>query len=148
MKGKSVTCLKAILILQLAFFAFLAQAQQTQIKVTNIKSSKGKIIINIFNNENSYEKQETYKKFAFEKKNVIKGTLILTCDLQPGIYGITLVDDENENGTLDKSFFGMPKEGFGFSNFYMEKLKKPSFDDFKVNLNQSVNKVEVKVKYM
>jgi uncharacterized protein (DUF2141 family) len=55
---------------------------------------------------------------------VINGTLILTGDLEPGTYGITLVDDENKNGTLDKSFFGMPKEGFGFSNFFIEKLKK------------------------
>ena len=59
-----------------------------------------------------------------------------------------LLDDENENGKIDKSLIRMPKEGFGFSNFFMEKMKKPTFDDFKVDLKSHDNKVDIKVKYM
>ncbi len=49
---------------------------------------------------------------------------------------------------MDKNFLRMPKEGFGFSNYYMQSLKKVSFDDFKVNLNNGINNVQIKVKYL
>jgi len=68
--------------------------------------------------------------------------------LDAGIYGITLLDDENSNDKMDKSFIGMPKEGFGFSNFFMEKLKKPSFEDFKIQLKNDNAKIDIKVKYI
>jgi uncharacterized protein (DUF2141 family) len=67
--------------------------------------------------------------------------------LEAGTYGITLLDDENANGKIDKNFIGIPKEGFGFSNFFMTKMKKPAFDEFKVDL-KTQPRVEIKVKYM
>lgn len=68
--------------------------------------------------------------------------------LDPGTYGITLLDDENKNGEMEKNVIGIPKEGFGFSNFFMEKKKKPSFSDFKTNIKGEGDKVQIKVKYM
>jgi uncharacterized protein (DUF2141 family) len=85
---------------------------------------------------------------VFDKKDLANGTLTVNCVLEPGTYGLTLIDDENENGKIDKNLIGMPKEGFGFSNFFMEKMKKPVFDDFKVELKFPNNKVGIKVKYM
>jgi uncharacterized protein (DUF2141 family) len=58
-----------------------------------------------------------------------------------------MVDDENGNGKIDKNLVRIPKEGFGFSNFFMEKMKKPTFDDFKVDL-KTQSKIEIRVKYM
>jgi uncharacterized protein (DUF2141 family) len=125
-----------------------AKAQDTQVKVTGIRSGKGTIILNVFKDNDTYDKEQPYKKFVFDKKTLTNGTLVVNCDLAPGTYGITLVDDENGNGKIDKNFIGIPKEGFGFSNFFMEKMKKPSFDDFKVDLKAHNTKVDIKVKYM
>jgi len=139
-----------VLLMGLFFvcFACYAQTQETEVRVSGIRSEKGKVILNVFKDNETYNKEKPYKTFVFDKKAIVNGTLIVKCELEPGIYGITLVDDENANGKIDKNFIGMPKEGFGFSNFFMEKLKKPSFDDFKVDLKSHSNKVEIKVKYM
>lgn len=124
------------------------QAQRVaEIKVTDIRSAKGKILLNVFKDNASYDDEKPYKKLTFDKKEIINGTLVLHCDLEPGVYGFTMVDDENDNGKIDKNFIGIPKEGFGFSNFFMEKMKKPTFDDFKVDL-KSQPKIVIKVKYM
>jgi len=137
------------LLMGLLFILFTsAKAQETQVKVTGIRSGKGKIILNVFQNNETYDNQQPYKVFTFDKKELANGSLVVTCRLEPGIYGITLVDDENGNGKIDKNFIGMPKEGFGFSNFFMEKMKKPVFDDFKVDLKSPGNKVVIRVKYM
>lgn len=39
-----------------------------------------------------------------------------TFQIPPGRYGIVVIHDENENQRLDRNFFGIPKEGFGFAN--------------------------------
>lgn len=126
-----------------------AFAQNIQVKITGIKSDKGQIVLNVFKDNKTYDDQKPYKKFLFEKKDVLDGTVVLNCTLDAGTYGITLLDDENKNGVIDKNLVGIPKEGFGFSNFYMTKMSKPSFDDFKVDVKSAAeNKIEIKVKYM
>jgi len=129
---------------------FIAHAQQvsTSIKITGIKSAKGNIAIGVFKDQASFEKEKSFKNFIFDKKALVNGNLNVVIKLEPGTYGLTLLDDENTNNKMEKNMIGLPKEGFGFSNFFLEKLKRPLFNDFKVNLNNNQNKVEIKVKYM
>jgi uncharacterized protein (DUF2141 family) len=134
--------------LMFTLLAAYTQAQETQIKVTEIRSAKGSVILNVFKDNDAYDKQQPYKQFVFDKKALANGTLTIHCALEPGTYGITLIDDENGDGKLNKNFVGMPKEGFGFSNFFMTKMKKPSFDDFKVDLKTVTAPIGIRVKYM
>ncbi|CAM3553668.1 DUF2141 domain-containing protein [Flavobacterium chungbukense] len=122
--------------------------QNTAIKISGIRSEKGQIILNVIKNSEDYEQEKVSKKLIFDKKAISNDLMIINCDLEPGTYGITLIDDENKNGELNKNLIGIPKEGFGFSNFFMEKMKKPAFDDFKVTVKNTGNKITIKVKYM
>ena len=59
------------------------------------------------------------------------------------------MDDENFNGKMDYNFIGIPKEGFGFSNYYHSGLTKPKLKSFAFEVIENKNtKVEVKMKYM
>ncbi|WP_163411539.1 DUF2141 domain-containing protein [Flavobacterium ajazii] len=122
--------------------------QNTNVKISGIRSEKGQIILNVFKNSEDYEQEKVFKKLIFEKKTVDNGSMKINFNIEPGIYGITLIDDENKNGELNKNLIGIPKEGFGFSDFFMEKMKKPVFDDFKVTIKNPNNKITIKVKYM
>lgn len=122
--------------------------QNTNVKISGIRSEKGQIILNVFKNSEDYEQEKVFKKLVFEKKAVDNGSIMINCDIEPGVYGITLIDDENKNGELNKNLIGIPKEGFGFSNFFMEKMKKPVFDDFKITIKNPNSKITIKVKYM
>jgi len=108
---KKTTALGISLVMcLLTIFISYAQAQEIQVKVTGIRSGKGKIIVNVFKDNDSYDKEQPCKKFVFDKKDLANGTLTVNCVLEPGTYGLTLVDDENENGKIDKNLIGMPKE--------------------------------------
>jgi uncharacterized protein (DUF2141 family) len=122
--------------------------QNTIVKISGIRSEKGQIILNVFKNSEDYENEKVSKKLIFDKKAISNDLLMINCNLDPGTYGITLIDDENKNGELNKNLIGIPKEGFGFSNFFMEKMKKPEFDDFKTTIKSTNNKIVIKVKYM
>ncbi|MBE9461994.1 DUF2141 domain-containing protein [Dyadobacter subterraneus] len=125
-----------------------AQTQNTQVTISDIRSEKGQIVLNVFKDEQSYQKEQPYKQIKVDKKGLDKGKLVIHCTLEAGTYGVTLLDDENGNGIMDKNMVRMPREGFGFSNFFMEKLKKPSFDDFKMQLKNQDNQFAIRVKYM
>ena len=51
--------------------------------------------------------------------------------LPHGEYAISLFVDSNGNKKIDKNFFGIPKEQYGFSNNVMGRMSAPSFDQAK-----------------
>ena len=124
------------------------QHATVNINVSGIKSKKGQIVLSAFKNSESFANENPYKKIKFDKKDLINGSLELKCTLDVGVCGIVILDDENSNEDMDKNFLRMPKEGFGFSNYYMQSLKRVSFEEFKLNLNNGVNNVQIKVKYL
>ncbi|MES2064611.1 MAG: DUF2141 domain-containing protein [Bacteroidota bacterium] len=147
MKKITVFSINLFIGLLLIFFGSYIQAQELPVKVTGVRSPKGNIIINVFKDQASYDDEKPYKQFIFDKKPLDKGTMTLKLALEPSTYGITLLDDENSNGKIDKNLIRIPKEGFGFSNFFMTKMKKPAFEDFMIEL-KTHPAVEIKVKYM
>ncbi|WP_345948934.1 DUF2141 domain-containing protein [Mucilaginibacter sp. PAMB04274] len=147
MKMITLKSINLVIGMLMIFSADYVQGQSQPVKIMGIRSSKGNIIINVFKDQADYDKEIPYKKFSFDKKGLDKGVMTVKFNMEAGIYGITLLDDENANGKIDKNLIRVPKEGFGFSNYYMEKLKKPSFDDFKVDLRKQP-RVEIKVKYL
>lgn len=44
-----------------------------------------------------------------------------------GRYAIAILHDENDDMKMNKNFFGLPREGYGFSNNVMGTLGPPSF---------------------
>ena len=50
-------------------------------------------------------------------------------DVKPGTYAIRYFHDENNNGKMDTGTFGIPKEGYGFSNNARGFMGPPDFED-------------------
>lgn len=58
-------------------------------------------------------------------------------DLEPGPYAVCVVHDANDNGDIDLNMFGIPTEGWGFSNGARGTLGPPSFDAAAVSVGAS-----------
>jgi uncharacterized protein (DUF2141 family) len=124
-------------------------AQNIELFFSNIESSSGQIILTVYVDDKGFQDDKPIKKFKFKKHDIVKGTMTEKINLEPGVYGFALLDDQNNSGVMEYNFIKMPKEGFGFSNFYLSGLSKPHFEDFKftVNKNQKV-KVSMKIRYL
>ena len=119
------------------------------VTIKDIKSPNGQILMGIYKDDVSFDKEIPYKKAQAFKTKISNGTLLVEVKLEPGKYGISLLDDENFNGKMDYNFIGIPKEGFGFSNYYHTGLTKPKLKSFLFEVIENKNtKVEVKMKYM
>jgi uncharacterized protein (DUF2141 family) len=64
-----------------------------------------------------------------------------------GRYSIVVIHDENSNMRLDRNFFGIPKEGFGFSNNPRVTLSAPSFQAAAVSVTCPATQVEIHLIY-
>ncbi|MEO7656550.1 MAG: DUF2141 domain-containing protein [Sphingomicrobium sp.] len=67
--------------------------------------------------------------------------------LVPGEYALLLLHDANRNGKLDKRF-GIPREGFGFSNNAPMRFGPPSAKDVTFAVPQGAARQVVRVRYI
>jgi uncharacterized protein (DUF2141 family) len=125
------------------------EAQTVEVTVTGIRSDRGHISIGVFRDSESYMKEETYVDKVFDKNTSRDGEMTVRFDLEPGIYGLCLLDDENSDGKMAYNFLRMPKEGFGFSDLYHTGFTKPKFDSFKFKIDKGqTRRITIRVRYI
>lgn len=107
-----------------------------EITINGFENNDGQCVIAVFDSEESYDADEPILGL-FEP--VANGSVVLQLDsLTEGYYGISCFHDENENDELDTGFFGIPQEGFGFSNNPKITFSQPGFDDIKFQVIEPV----------
>ena len=131
-----------IVLLWIFTMAFLL-ASTIDLEILNIQKT-GKIYIGLYNKSQNFTSlEDNYKRKIIQPDS--KNMHIKFENIPDGKYAISLFQDENNNHKLDKNFFGVPKEGYGFSN-NPKTLTEPTFNDaeFEVKGNTQLH---VKVCY-
>lgn len=107
---------KTILTLALLTLSFglFAKEYTVTVNISKIKSSKGKILLAVFDSDQGFDKLKAFKE---AKISAVPGTDTITITLPEGDYMFTTFHDINDNGALDKNFLKIPTEPFGFSNY-------------------------------
>ena len=146
---KTKTLLKIMCLTAILVFSQVVRSQTMDITVKNIRNINGKLVVMIFTNEEEFKTEKPSDTKIFDKTNVKTKTCTISFAYNPGVYGLSIYDDENSNGKMDYNFLGIPKEGFGFSDFMLNKLSRPVFSDFSFQLKANENKtLTVEMKYM
>lgn len=99
----------------------------------NLRSSDGVVFVSL--------KDENEKEVKSIKLTISDKQATTTFrDLKPGKYGVSYFHDENNNGKMDKGMFGIPKEGFGYSNDARGNMGPPKFEKtlFEVKENMAI----------
>lgn len=117
------------------------------LNITNVRSKEGQIRLNVFKDEASFNTEKPFKIMHIPKDELSDGKLNASVQLPNGTFGIAVLDDENSNEKMDYTLM-MPKEGFGFSNFYLTGLSRPKFDKFKFVVSDNSFAVGIKMRYM
>lgn len=132
------------LVLLLSFPVFV-QGGEVLVKINGLGSDKGKLSLGLFKKENF---PETGKEFRGANISADSANLKYEFEeVPPGKYAVSLFHDKNSDGKLNKTIFGIPKEGYGFSsnayNWYggVPEFKEASFtvkEEEKVKLSINV----------
>jgi uncharacterized protein (DUF2141 family) len=67
--------------------------------------------------------------------------------LVPGDYAVSVVHDENDNGKIDTTSIGIPKEGMGVSNKARGFMGPPKFKDAKLPIPAGETAITIPIKY-
>jgi uncharacterized protein (DUF2141 family) len=122
----------------------LTYAQTMTVVVKNVKSDVGTVRLSVYNSEDQFMKNEIA---ATEVKAVNGQAVAVFKNLGTGTYAISVMHDANDNKELDSNMFGVPKEGFGFSNDAMGMFGPPDFK--KASFEYSGKKdVVISLRYM
>ncbi|MGM0563821.1 MAG: DUF2141 domain-containing protein [Pseudomonadota bacterium] len=98
------------------------------VKIPNIKNSTGNIACGIFESSEGFPDEFLVSARAVIIKKIHKTDLQCKFSgIPPGTYAIAVIHDENMNGKLDTNLFGVPSEGYGFSNTTIDEFGAPAF---------------------
>lgn len=141
--------MKLLLVITLVFLTFKVQSQsKVVIQLEGIKYPKGKILVNLFNQNAGFpsRNQQAFKAAVVNVSSA--NNIFITFDNLPhGNYAISLFHDENENNAIDKNFLGIPVEGYAFSNNYKPLVKSPTFKDAMFEVREDTKKLYLKLIY-
>ncbi|MBD0400135.1 DUF2141 domain-containing protein [Flammeovirga sp. EKP202] len=131
--------MKTLLLLSTLFFSFYLNIMEdkntVEVTITEVTSDKGKLMIGLYNKENTFPKyEEVYQgQIISAQKGKVNCTF---SNLPKGEYAIAVWHDENNNQSLDTNWVGIPKEKYGFSNNPDSRFGAPSFKKATFDFNQ------------
>lgn len=126
----------------------LGLSQNIDFTISGIRSKNGTIRLAFYTSAKNFEDEKPFMTKTVQKTNLKNGTLTVSyTGLSAGLYGVALLDDENSNREMDYGLV-LPKEGFGFSDYYHSGMSRPTFDLFDFYLKNETKNIRIKVRYM
>ena len=125
------------------------EPQTVELVITGVRSEAGDLQLGVFQNQESFEREEPFEWASISKSDLDGGQLVTRLSLLPGKYAISVFDDVNRNESMDYNWIGVPKEGFGFSNLTHRGFRKPVFEDFQFEVRPGEPQtVQIKMRYL
>jgi uncharacterized protein (DUF2141 family) len=114
-------------------FARFAAAGSVVLAVQTASASEGgEVRLSVYDSADNFLEMAAIKHHA---QITDDGVAILTLrGLKEGEYAFVAYHDQNGDGKLNRSFIGAPTEPLIFSNNVRPKLRKPTFEETKVNV--------------
>ena len=124
--------------------ALPARAADLDIKVTDVRVQQGSLRIAVVDSAAGWSDGGKPVAGTVSKAQGSEQTFHFP-DLPPGRYAVMVMHDENDNGTLDSNFMGMPIEGYGFSN-NPAVMRKPTFEEARFELGAAGSAITVRLR--
>ncbi|WDE14078.1 DUF2141 domain-containing protein [Thalassomonas haliotis] len=139
------TAAKLFIFSTFALSSFFVHSADIQLEITGVKSAQGKLYIQLFNGEENYNQGNAELATITKAK---PGNASLTFqDVDNGEYALRFYHDENNNGKLDSNLFGMPTEGYGFSNNALPNFGPAKYQEMKFQISDGDIKLSSKIIY-
>ena len=142
--------LAAVWVLATLGSGSILRAQTLIVHVENLRSTRGAIHLGFYDSPAQWDSRKSNFQRHRKKGVLVKdGRVTYTItDVAPGHYAMALADDENDNGEIDWGLI-LPKEGFGFSGYASNRLRRPDFEEFDFVLREGETvEVVVVVRYL
>jgi uncharacterized protein (DUF2141 family) len=138
----------AVFFLFTNLFSAYSQSKNVTVEFSNIRNANGHLQISLFKTEEEFKNEKPFFKMKIAKSTVVNSKMTVQLNLPMGKYGLAVLDDENNNEKMEYNMFGIPKEGFGFSNYYHAGFTRPVLSQFMVSIDNTPVYLKFGLRYM
>lgn len=115
--------------------ALAADDANLRVVATNVKSDQGKLYVWVYDKKDDWLSD----RYRTQKSVTVAGNrqgdrVTLELLLPAGEYALSIFQDVNDDGKLERNFIGIPKEPAGLSNNLRPKFGPPKYKDAKFTL--------------
>lgn len=109
-------------------------ASNLAVRIERVKAGMGPVVCDLFNAAEGFPGPSP----------IIGGSIRIEATAEPvctwsglpaGEYAVSVIQDENNNGTLDSNVFGVPLEGYGASNNILPATSAPRWNDSRLSVD-------------
>ncbi|MBM4258832.1 MAG: DUF2141 domain-containing protein [Deltaproteobacteria bacterium] len=121
------------------------RAATVTVKATGLSNANGKVVFLLYTRPEDFI---TNLEGADQRKavSIDNGSASAVFEnVSPGVYAIAVFHDENDNGTVDYNFLGIPKETTGASRDPRPKLRAPRFDEAAFTVSDPTQAVAIRM---
>ncbi len=114
--------------------------------MTGLRSADGDVHVAVYDRPETFPDGE-----AMAAETVLpattSGVMAAFAGLAPGAYAVAVYHDENANHDFDRGMFGIPLEGYAFSNGATVFLGPPDFAEAAVRLGSDGAEITIEMNY-
>lgn len=134
---KTITTLFIAMGLLLGMVPAKKEEVTLTVTVGSLRNENGYIGIALHNGESEFPGDDPFMMKYVEAEG---GSVeVVFKNVPVGEYAIAVMHDENGNEEMDFNSYGMPTEGYGFSNEAMGEQGPPSFDDAAFDVDEDTD---------
>lgn len=123
-----------------AFLATVASAETLTVTVEGTRSASGTVRAGLYD--------ATGKRVAAKMVAAAVGDVVLRFEgVAGGTYAVKVFHDENGDGDLNTGIFGIPTEGYGFSNRASGRFGPPAFERMRVTVGAAPTATAATLQY-
>ncbi len=118
------------------------------VKIENVRNTAGQIRASLYNTGDGFPgSHEKAYKVTTQPINDKDSVVIEFQGVEYGEYAVAIFHDEDNDGKMKTGMYGIPEEGYAFSNDAEATYGPPTFDDAKIVLHSDTLAIKVKMRY-
>ena len=139
---KTVSIL-SLLALALPVISVAEEKCRLKITIQGIQKNEGSIAIALYQKEENWLGKELKSERVAAEPPAAAWSVE---DLAPGEYAISVYQDKDKNGELNKGAFGRPTEPYGFSNDARGMFGPAKWENAKFTIAEGENEMNITLK--
>lgn len=133
-------------LLTFALSAF-SDTATLSVSVVGIRSETGLLNYLVFDDPGAFPR-EREAAVVGGRVEINGGTVEFdVLQLPYGTYALSVLHDENRNNVMETGIFGVPREGYGFSNDAPLRFGPPRFEDAAIDVDEPQMMIRIEMRY-
>jgi uncharacterized protein (DUF2141 family) len=117
------------------------------VNVQGLRSGKGLVAVTLYPDDKSRFLAKKQSIYVARVDAHAPNTRVCMHLPRQGVYAIAVYHDEDGNRHLNRSFVGLPQEGFGFSNNPKTFMSLPAFSAVRLNVGKANSETNITLRY-